>query len=475
MSDEEEDIQLSLNDSFNSLQLSETDTHAEDKPKAEHILHNVEEWKSRKDAREKTDAVEKLQQFKVKIIALEKEKSSQLFGKKHEFRKEFCDLEEQEVKLSSDRSKEFLEKLKMLMEDIESSILKYKQQQGALYEDMMNEEKQLSLDLESFEKKIQSWSTSSGGLPIQPKNKQKDDKKNLSVPPEVKAFQNFLFQTGGHQGGWDEYDHQTFLKLKKKYKVFEEFVNNAESEIPTRSKEDIIQHNAWYKEYIILRENKRTAIAEWKNMKESEKQEKLLQIEDDVEAEKRREIKRKEMIEREKMERFAELEKWKFAKELQVQETEEARRKRLAEERARKAEAEQRRREDVKAKVQAYQRKKKEENDILELARKVREEEEKEAKKISEEELARIKERDTRILEERKRRHDQREKERKEKEKRLNKLRGQVAVKVERDPSRLYQMTEGWKERQRSAREENAQPQQQFQRRAVPSWRQGMH
>ena len=66
MSDEEEDIQLSLNDSFNSLQLSETDTHADDKPKAEHILHNVEEWKSRKDAREKTDAVEKLQQFKVK-------------------------------------------------------------------------------------------------------------------------------------------------------------------------------------------------------------------------------------------------------------------------------------------------------------------------------------------------------------------------------------------------------------------------
>ena len=51
-------------------------------------------------------------------------------------------------------------------------------------------------------------------------------------------------------------------------KVFEEFVSNAESEIPTRSKEDIIQHNAWYKEYIILRENKRTAIAEWKNMKE---------------------------------------------------------------------------------------------------------------------------------------------------------------------------------------------------------------
>ena len=35
-------------------------------------------------------------------------------------------------------------------------------------------------------------------------------------------FQRFLTQTGGHQGGWDEYDHQTFLKLKKKHKVIHE-------------------------------------------------------------------------------------------------------------------------------------------------------------------------------------------------------------------------------------------------------------
>jgi len=61
-----------------------------------------------------------------------------------------------------------------------------------------------------------------------------------------------------------------------------------------------------------------------------------------------------------------------------------------------------------------------------------------------------------------------------EKEKRLSKLRNQVEVQVERDPSRLYQLTEGWKARNRSVRSEKSQPQLQFQRRAVPNWRQGM-
>lgn len=44
---------------------------------------------------------------------------------------------------------------------------------------------------------------------------------------------------------------------------------------------------------------------------QSEKQEKLQKIETDVDSERRREFKRKEIIEKEKLERFAQLEKWK--------------------------------------------------------------------------------------------------------------------------------------------------------------------
>ena len=32
-------------------------------------------------------------------------------------------------------------------------------------------------------------------------------------------LQRFLVQTGGHQGGWDDYDHQIFLKMRSKIKV----------------------------------------------------------------------------------------------------------------------------------------------------------------------------------------------------------------------------------------------------------------
>ena len=50
--------------------------------------------------------------------------------------------------------------------------------------------------------------------------------------------------------------------------AFEDFIENAESEIPTRSRDDIIQHDEWYREYLTLREHKRIAIAKWKDLKE---------------------------------------------------------------------------------------------------------------------------------------------------------------------------------------------------------------
>ena len=54
---------------------------------------------------------------------------------------------------------------------------------------MMKEEKQLNIDLESFEKKMQSWNTSVATLSSHTKTKQQNDKKTVSVPPEVTAFQ----------------------------------------------------------------------------------------------------------------------------------------------------------------------------------------------------------------------------------------------------------------------------------------------
>ena len=54
---------------------------------------------------------------------------------------------------------------------------------------MMKEEKQLNADLESFEAKMESWISSSSKLSSHAKARQKDEKKTVSIPPEVTAFQ----------------------------------------------------------------------------------------------------------------------------------------------------------------------------------------------------------------------------------------------------------------------------------------------
>ena len=55
---------------------------------------------------------------------------------------------------------------------------------------MMKEEKQLNAELDSFEKKMQSWTiASSSAKGTQSKIKQNENGKIVSVPPEVKAFE----------------------------------------------------------------------------------------------------------------------------------------------------------------------------------------------------------------------------------------------------------------------------------------------
>ncbi len=44
--------------------------------------------------------------FHFRISVLEKERNSQIFNKKHEFRKEFCEIEELEMKMANDRMNE---------------------------------------------------------------------------------------------------------------------------------------------------------------------------------------------------------------------------------------------------------------------------------------------------------------------------------------------------------------------------------
>jgi len=460
-------------------------------------------WKPRTQQQKNSDFFEKLEQLEQKISALEKERNTPLYSRRSEFRKDYCELEDLDLKGTNDRktekhklkqqlsrirsnvnkfqrdlrdvkpSPEFVEKLKEIMEEIENSMMTFKEQQRKVYDELLREERACLQEVTAVEKKFESWSQ----LPA-PATAAADVKKaagavTVSLPPAVAAFERFLAQTGGHQGGWDDYDHQLFLKLKSKHKNHATFMRVAGSGIPGRSVDDVRQHDEWYSEYLILKDSKKKAIQEWKEGKEAEKNE-LKDDDDEIEEEEWRKRKREEQITKEREERVKQLNEWKVQRDLEKAKKEEERlRKELN--KAREREKEEKKRLEVKAQVEEYARQKAEEQAILRAARQARQEQEKVAYKLTAEEAAKIQERSQKMLDEKQAKLKAKEVEKMEKEKRLQKLRSQVEVNVQRDPSRLYKLTAGWEQRKKEGPGANGQgPTLHMPHRAVPSWRQGM-
>jgi hypothetical protein len=76
-----------------------------------------------------------------------------------------------------------------------------------------------------------------------------------------------LRANGGHNGGWDEIDHNLFLKIRNKHKGKEGFIQELTELIATKDLEKIKQHEEWYKTYLQLQELKKQAIKKWKEEK----------------------------------------------------------------------------------------------------------------------------------------------------------------------------------------------------------------
>lgn len=456
------------------------------------------------EQQKRSEFFEKLVQFEQKVSTLEKEGSALLYSKRSEFRKDYCELEEITLKGAIDRkeekhklkqqlgkirsnvckfqldlrnvkpSPEFVEKLKNIMEEIENSMMIFKEQQRKVYDQILQEERIFTQEVSAVDKKFDSWCQLPVPVTAAVEVKKASGSSTASLPPAVAAFERFLAQTGGHQGGWDDYDHQLFLKLKGKHKCYETFMRAAATGIPGKSIDDVRQHDEWYREYQILKDSKKKAIQEWKHEKEAGKRETLKDDDDEIEEEERKKKKREEKIEKERDERMKQLNEWKVQKELEKAKMDEERvRQELN--KAREREKEEKRRLDVKAHVEEYAKQRGEEQAILRAAQQMREEKNKEALKLTAEEVVKIQGRNQKMLEEKHAKMKAKALEKEEKEKRLQKLKSQVEVNVSRDPSRLYKLTAGWEQRKKEGPETSGKglalcmP-----RRAVPSWRQGL-
>uniref|UniRef100_A0A8C6SVH4 Uncharacterized protein n=1 Tax=Neogobius melanostomus TaxID=47308 RepID=A0A8C6SVH4_9GOBI len=86
-----------------------------------------------------------------------------------------------------------------------------------------------------------------------PKTKLQD----RDLPAEVRALELYLNRTGGSCGGWDQYDHQAFLKVWTKFHGQPAYQADAKLYLPCKTEEEIEQHEEWYKELIHLQDKKR--------------------------------------------------------------------------------------------------------------------------------------------------------------------------------------------------------------------------
>ncbi|XP_065261968.1 coiled-coil domain-containing protein 112 [Emys orbicularis] len=418
-------------------------------------------WTVKADQAKKAEFIRTAEILKNQLVNIEKDKNGHLYSKKSDFRVEYSTLEELEHKMTNNRkadkakiqqqlakihnnvkrlqrqlkdvkpTPEFIEKLREMMEEAENAINGFKEEQRLIYEELMKEEKTATNELSALQKKIDTWALGSSAIERVfrlPSGKVPVDKTLQNhLPEEVVEFERFLQQTGGRQGGWDDYDHQHFLKVWTKHKGKPSYIEEALEYLSGRTKEDIQQHETWYQEFLILEERKKESIEKWKMKKQQEKQEILKQKQKSEKMLKtenlQQEAAQKQKAEKERKKQQAAVEAWKRHKEIEFA-MKQASRLKQEEEREKKQQKERQRQFQLKLLLEKYTRQKEEQEALQRLEKEKREEAEREERKrIAAEEISKFQERDLHKLEVKILEKQAKEEEKIEKEKRLAKLR----------------------------------------------------
>uniref|UniRef100_A0A663FEC1 Coiled-coil domain containing 112 n=1 Tax=Aquila chrysaetos chrysaetos TaxID=223781 RepID=A0A663FEC1_AQUCH len=468
-------------------------------------------WKMRAEQAKKVEFVRTAEKLKTQLANIEKEKIGHLYNRKSDFRVEYSTLEELERSMTVSRktekakilqqlskiqnnvkrlqqqlkdvkpTPEFVDKLKEMMEEVENAINAFKEEQRQIYEQLLKEEKTAINELRVFERKVELWalgsSTTEKVLKLPSARVSVDKTLENHLPEEVVEFERFLQRTGGRQGGWDDYDHQNFLRVWTKHKGRLPYVDEALEYLGGRTKEDIEQHDKWYQEFLILQKRKKESIKKWKekqqqekegNLKEKEKSGKMLKEEwlqhEEAQKQKAEERKRQQ----------AATEAWKKQKAIAFA-MEKASQLKLEKEKVKKQQKERQRQCHMKLLLERYTLQKKEKEALEKLEKEKREEAEKvERKRIAAEEITKFQAHDLHKLKLRSLQKQAKAVEKQEKEKRLAKLREKVETRVTRDLTRLCRPTEGWEERTREVAVTASEPLLRIPRRATPVWRQGL-
>ncbi|XP_075870803.1 coiled-coil domain-containing protein 112 [Nelusetta ayraudi] len=166
-----------------------------------------------------------------------------------------------------------IETLKEIMSEVELSINSLKEQQQLRLGELLKEECMCRQEITAFEKKIEMWKKNDQ----RPKTPSSVKSISLSrdLPPEVRELEVFQMKNGGIYGGWDQSDHQAFLKVWTKHSGHPAYKKEARLYLPGKTLEEIEQHEEWQQKLIHLQEIKKEAIQRWRASKHREVQLKI--------------------------------------------------------------------------------------------------------------------------------------------------------------------------------------------------------
>uniref|UniRef100_A0A672M8X2 Coiled-coil domain-containing protein 112-like n=1 Tax=Sinocyclocheilus grahami TaxID=75366 RepID=A0A672M8X2_SINGR len=324
-------------------------------------------------------------------------------------------------------SPDVIEKLRETMSDIENSINAFKDTQHQRYDELLKDERSVWQEICAFERKMDSWCVPVRADGGPPRSEKPCDWRSL--PAEVTALQTFLQQTGGRDGGWDEFDHRSFLKVWTKHRGKPSYRHEARLYLPGKTEEEVKRHEDWFLELRRLQEDKREVTSFCiKGILQREQRDADEEPQEDEEQEEQR----------------------REASEDQILQT-------------RRAKEERRRQLELKLLVEAHLQQKKEQEELRVLEEEAQEQAERqERQRQAAEGIRRFQERDSRRLEEKLQEKQSKEQEQSERQRTLDKLKDKVEVHISRDPSRLWRLTKVWQERTKEIGPSGA----------VPAWRQ---
>jgi hypothetical protein len=208
----------------------------------------------------------------------------------------------------------FVDRLRTHMETAETSIMHFKSKQKDAFEDLVQQEKLLTKELAAYKAKMDAWQSPAAAAAATPKAAKSqansrprstapsttatvlaavhsssqesedeaghDDKAGadaaarrrttslaaafaVAKPKEIEEYERFLAKHGSG-GGWDRYEHGTFLRLCNKYGNGERLAEAVVEALPGRRHEEVEEHERWWALHEKMLAAKKEAIARWR-------------------------------------------------------------------------------------------------------------------------------------------------------------------------------------------------------------------